>query len=456
MGLDVGTTTISLVIIDLETHKVVDSRNEPHNADISPDGPGAHLQDAERILALCEQMIKEMSAATGNPRAIGITGQMHGLLYLDREKRPVSPVYSWLDNRLHWKSSDGTSYEELMRERLAGTMVPAGYGAATHFVHRLRGSVPSEARYAVTLLDYISMKIGGAAKPVTDPTMAHSFGGYLTREGRVDEEFWHTLDGNEIALPELSRHPCFLGENTLGAAVTTPIGDNQASYLGSVAQPQNSLLVNVGTSGQVSVYLEDVPLFPLPTGIEERPFPGRGLLWVGATLTGGKSLDILASLVSETDQLINGKITRDPYHTLSNSLVGLQQTAPPTVVTKFSGSRENGAERGSISGINTENFTLGHLYSGFLAGIADELATLWERMNSVDPEHSTKFNSLVAGGNALRLSEPLRSAVSRRFGMELYLTPYDEPAAYGAAVLAYSVLENIPVTEASQDMVQYL
>ena len=456
MGLDVGTTTVSLVLFDLDSNTVLTSRNKPHRADLSPDGSGAHLQDPEQILDLCRHLVDEVSQERGEPRAIGVTGQMHGLLYLDGRGEVVSPVYTWLDNRVHWQSPGGGSYADLLEKSLGGAVVPAGYGVATHFVHAQRGTVPKAARYAVTLLDYISMKLARADSPVTDPTMAHSFGVYESHQGTMDQERWLKAEGGAIKLPRLAGEPRFLGTTSSGIPVTTPLGDNQASFIGSVAQPRESLLVNVGTSGQVSLLLGQGARPAPPAGIEGRPFPGGGLLWVGATLTGGKSLDILASLVSETDRLINGRVTSDHFQVLSDSLTNLKESAPLTVVTKFSGTREDGSKRGSITNISTENFSLGHLYRGFLAGVADELAVLWERMRGVEPARIAKPAYLVAGGNALRLSAPLRSAVSERFGMELYQTPYEEAAALGAAVVAHSVSQEIPVTEASRRMVSYL
>ena len=40
----------------------------------------------------------------------------------------------------------------------------------------------------------------------------------------------------------------------VGIPVFVPIGDNQASFLGSVANRHSQLAINVGTGGQVSAY----------------------------------------------------------------------------------------------------------------------------------------------------------------------------------------------------------
>src|SRR5262249_15351456 len=71
-----------------------------------------------------------------------------------------------------------------------------------------------------------------------------------------------------------------------GLPVCLGIGDNQESYLGSVADRDRSVLVNVGTGGQVSVYR---PRFTFHPQLETRPFPRDGYLLVSAGLCGGRS-----------------------------------------------------------------------------------------------------------------------------------------------------------------------
>lgn len=61
------------------------------------------------------------------------------------------------------------------------------------------------------------------------------------------------------------------------------MGDNQASFLGSVRQARQTLLVNVGTGAQISLYAERP--FQAP-GAESRPFLGSSWLLVGSTLCG--------------------------------------------------------------------------------------------------------------------------------------------------------------------------
>lgn len=81
----------------------------------------------------------------------------------------------------------------------------------------------------------------------------------------------------------------FLGEYR-GRLVSVAIGDNQASFLGAVYDMENSVLVNIGTGGQISV-LSDHCL--MAENIEARPFVKGRYLLAGSSLCGGRAYAML-------------------------------------------------------------------------------------------------------------------------------------------------------------------
>ena len=77
IGLDTGTTTISGVLLD--DGVVIDTCTLPNDAKTYT---GAYaLQDAERLLSLCRDILQRLHAGTAD--AIALTGQMHGIVYVD-------------------------------------------------------------------------------------------------------------------------------------------------------------------------------------------------------------------------------------------------------------------------------------------------------------------------------------------------------------------------------------
>lgn len=59
--------------------------------------------------------------------------------------------------------------------------------------------------------------------------------------------------------------------------LTVAIGDNQASFLGAAGSENNTLLVNMGTGGQISVLTDQ---YFETEGIEARPFLGENIFWL--------------------------------------------------------------------------------------------------------------------------------------------------------------------------------
>ena len=94
VGIDIGTTTICGVLMDGETGKLLDSRTLPNDTSIQADDDRSweHLQDPERILGKCREILKSYLDIYSDIVSVGVTGQMHGILYVDRNGKAVSPL----------------------------------------------------------------------------------------------------------------------------------------------------------------------------------------------------------------------------------------------------------------------------------------------------------------------------------------------------------------------------
>ena len=80
-----------------------------------------------------------------------------------------------------------------------------------------------------------------------------------------------------------------------GIPVAVAIGDNQASFLGAVTNPDSSILVNVGTGSQISFVTKEVT--HLKSG-EIRPLTDDKYIFVGASLCGGRAYAVLKNFFS--------------------------------------------------------------------------------------------------------------------------------------------------------------
>ncbi|HUZ17830.1 MAG TPA: FGGY-family carbohydrate kinase, partial [Spirochaetia bacterium] len=104
-----------------------------------------------------------------------------------------------------------------------------------------------------------------------------------------------------------------------------------------------------------------------------------------------------------------------------------------TVDTRFNGTRLDPGVTGSIEGITLSNLTVGSLTRGFIGGIAEELARLYDELlhrSGSAPAY------LVGSGNAVRRNAVLRVELERRIGLPLRVPLESEEAALGAALCA--------------------
>lgn len=116
-------------------------------------------------------------------------------------------------------------------------------------------------------------------------------------------------------LPEVTEKFQILGTYQ-GIPVCTAAGDNQSSFLGSVRNARESILVNMGTGGQVSVCSDQ---YFSAEDIEARPFINGSYLLVGSSLCGGRAYALLAQFFEQCARAM-GAEGKDPYEVMERFL----------------------------------------------------------------------------------------------------------------------------------------
>ena len=151
LGLDIGTTTISAVVLNLSAGTAVSAYTIRNDADLPGDHPWEKCQDVRKIEARVEKLLQSLLGRYPGIRAMGLTGQMHGILYLDGQNTPCSPLYTWQDGR----AGQGDPSTCRILNDLTGISIAPGYGLATH-CHLLRtGTLPANAVRLCTVMDYL-------------------------------------------------------------------------------------------------------------------------------------------------------------------------------------------------------------------------------------------------------------------------------------------------------------
>lgn len=443
LGLDIGTTSISAVV--MENGQIVDSRTRKNDTFIIECREWERLQDPDIILEVSVGLVKTLFELYPDIAGIGVTGQMHGIVYLDRCGNTVSPLYTWQDGRgdLQYGTYEGKaeSYAEYL-SRITGYRVGTGYGAVTHFYNMKNGIVPESSAVFCTIQDYIAMVLGGADEPVTDGSDAASLGMYDLRRKAFDTEALQRTGMDPDFFPKKATQIC-IGKFEGRADVFTAIGDNQASFLGAVSDLKNQMLVNVGTGSQFSVYSPD---YMECEGLETRPFPDGGYLIVGASLCGGRAYALLERFFWMTGQMLGKAVHKNAAEEFEGEqrqqdcyaameLLLSESGRPddlPEVETLFQGTREQPKLRGSIQKLSVDNFTPKHLIWAWMEGMACELNGMY--LNYL--RAGGKKKKLIGSGNGIRKNRFLKECFEDVFKEQMVLTEHVEEAACGAAKFA--------------------
>ncbi len=418
LGLDIGTTTISAVVTDAETGKILDSRTVKNDSVID----GTKLQNPDVIINTVLKVKNELVEKYSPITAIGVTGQMHGILYLDKDGNHLSPLYTWQDESGNKPYKNGTYASYLTQ--ITGHAMASGFGLVTHFVNIQENNVPENTVTLCTIHDYLVMKLTGRQTPLMHSSDAASLGCFDLAKADFDEEALNKIGIDRSFLPEVCNNCIIAGKDENGIPVSVAIGDNQASVIGSVSD-ENSILVNIGTGSQVSV-ITDAPKM-LYDG-ETRPLNDNKFILVGAPLCGGRSFALLHKFFTECAEIFGGN-KKDVYKNMDKIAELDPDTHTLTVDTRFCGTRKNPKIKGCISDITESNFSPSELTRGFLYGMANELYMLFDAFD-------IKGSMLVSSGNAVRKSSVLRHYLEELFGMKLYVPAHTEEASFGAAIFA--------------------
>ncbi|MDO5582305.1 MAG: FGGY family carbohydrate kinase [Planctomycetia bacterium] len=451
IGIDIGTSSICGILYDRieNRHLTISKAND---ANLKTSRAWEKIQDPRRILEIAFSILSDFLRENTNISAIGITGQMHGILYYDAQGQAVSPLYTWQDARgnLIWRE-DQTYSEFLTKE--SGSFIPSGYGLTTHFFNLKNGLVPKDAVGFCTIADYVVMKLTGQTKAITDRSNAASLGLFDVENGQFGNSIPDLIGMDPSFLPIISNTGVPAGnlntdllknESELEIPqeiipVFPAIGDNQAAFLGAIKSCEKngnvlnlaeSVQITIGTGSQMAIWSDHYVSVP---DLETRPCPRGGYLLVGAALSGGSSFALLKNFFEKAIALFDPDSDRkeiDFYKIMIDQDWNCRSRNPIQAETFFCGTRKDPRKRGAIKNIALDNFLPEDLIFAFLQGMIDELYGFYQKV----PKELRKGRRQIAcSGNTLRKNELLRSILEKTFGLPLRLSDCEEEAAFGAA-----------------------
>lgn len=440
LGVDVGTSGLRAVLLDGQGHLVDEAASE---YEVRSPRPGWAEQDPDRWLTALRDALATLWArgrSGSQVSAIGLTGQMHSLVALDRDGGVICPALLWSDQRTGAECFEIT--ERIGAERLVertGNVALAGFTAPK--ILWIRRHWPEAFARAAHLLlpkDFIRHRLTGAF--VTDMSDASGTLLFDVRGRRWADDIIAELGIDPALLPAAVEGDAVTGvvhaeaARLLGLVEGTPVvaggGDNAAAAVGLGAVDPGVLTLSVGTSGVIFA-----PLDRYPDRVDGRlhvfchAVPKRWHL-MSVTLAAGGSLhwlrDLLAPLLpvgsdAAYDWLMARAAAADPG---SGGVVFL-----PYV----SGERTPHADpaaRGVFYGLHMGT-GLDEMVRSVLEGVA------FSQRQGLDLMREAGAAAVMARGAGGGLSSPVwRQILADALGLGLQLAGPAIGAARGAAVLA--------------------
>jgi xylulokinase len=431
LGIDIGTTGAKALLVDDEG-RVVTEAMTPYPMHVPR--PGWTEQDPEDWWRAAVDSTRELLGKSGPGRvaAVGLTGQMHGLVLVDRAGKVLRPCIMWNDQRTVRQCAD--IERRVGRDRLiAITGKPALTGFTAGKVLWVRENEPGVyGRAAKVLLpkDFVRLRLTGALS--TD--VADASGTNLFDVGRRawSPEVLAALGLEPGLMPDAAESPevtsriSAAGAAATGLAEGTPVvagaGDQAAQSVGTGIVDEGVTSVTIGTSGVV--FAATGRCITDPAGALHtycHAAPGRWHL-MGVTLAAGGSVrwlrDLLEVGYAQMDELAAGVPAG------SEGLLYLPY---------LSGERTPHADpaaRGVFFGLSLRHGRA-HLARAVLEGVAFSLKDGLELLCALEVECGRARVSGGGAGSAL-----WRQVMADVFGMELVLVNVTQGAAFGAALLA--------------------
>ena len=417
VGLDVGTTGVKALALSPEGD-VLARAEESYG--LSTPHPGWAEQDPEDWWRAAE---RALAALGGEPTAIGLSGQMHGLVVLDDRDRVLRPAILWNDQRTEAECVEIEERVGLARLiQLTGNRALTGF-TAPKLLWLRRHEPTTYAQVAHVLLpkDYVRLRLTGEhAIDVADASGTLLFD---VARRRWSQEMLEALELDPAWLPRALESPEVSGETAAGIPVAAGAGDQAAAALGVGVDRPGPVSVVLGTSGVVFAAL---PAFAADPQARVHAFchavPG-GWHAMGVMLSAAGSLRWLRDVLGP----------RGGYDELTAAAEEWPAgTEGLTFLPYLSGERTPHADphaRAAFAGL-TLRHDRGALVRAVLEGVAYGLRDSLELLRElgVDPR-----DGRVSGGGAR--SELWLRILASVLGLPIRRTTADEGSAYGAALL---------------------
>ena len=446
IGLDIGTSGAKCILTDGKGTVLASSTQEYPLYTPKPGWAEQNPQDWwDAVVRGLKAILAKANVPKGQIAGVSFSGQMHGLVALDKGLGVIRPAILWCDSRTQkqcdWITGKAGGLSGLLT--YTNNQMLAGYtgGKLIWFKEEEPELFAKMARF-ICPKDYIRLKVCGEV--AMDASDASGTGFFNTRD-RVWADGLIALAGLDKSIfPEVIESTALAGRVTRACAEETGLPEGLAVYAGggdAVIQTTGAGLVKpgvvgvvIGTAGNVSMALDRY--FDNPKGALQMFCNNAPGLWqaIGCTLSAGGSYRWYRDTLCEHLKEMAAQGKGNAYDLMGKAAEQSKPGANGVLFAPYmSGERcpyPDPNARGVFYGLSLSS-TRGDITRAVMEGVTYSLRQLVDLMNSFVPIEKVYTSG---GGSVSPLWRQMQADI---FDLPVYtMSASGEGGAYGAILVA--------------------
>ncbi len=271
LGLDVGTTSTRAILIN-ENSKLAASSTSDYRLMTPKPGWAEQIPDDwwTASIKTIKDVIKKSNVSPKNIACVGLSGQMHGSVFLDNQGNVIRPAILWCDQRTYRQCEEIYEifgYDNFIK--LSYNRALPGFTAPK--ILWLRENEPENYKKVSKILlpkDYIRYRLSNIyATEVSDSSgtilmdiPSRNWSNEILNGLHIDKYLLPDIFESEIISSKVSKEASDLTGLIEGTPIVGGGSDNAAGAVGSGIIGNNLILDSIGTSGVVFAH-SDKPLY---------------------------------------------------------------------------------------------------------------------------------------------------------------------------------------------------
>ncbi|MFQ6131226.1 MAG: xylulokinase [Armatimonadota bacterium] len=328
VGIDVGTTGAKTILINTDGEVLASATVEYPLYTPKPLWAEQDPRDWwEATVESIQIVLRDSGIAPQDVKGVGLSGQMHGSVFLDEKDEVIRPAILWCDQRTADQCDWITEQvgEELLHEETLNPVLTGFQAPKIIWLRQNEAENYGKLRKVLLPKDYVRLLLTG--EYATEVSDASGTSLLNVKERRWSDAVLEKIELPKEWLPEVYESPEISGKLTARAAELTGLpegtpvagggGDQAAGGVGNGIVGPGIISSTTGTSGVVFAYLDE-PLVDseLRTHTFCHAVPGK---WhtMGVMLSAGGSLRWARDTLCDSERSVAELMDRDPYEIMT-------------------------------------------------------------------------------------------------------------------------------------------